>query len=275
MVVPRLYPPSWRELRPEEQKVQFAALEARIEAEAADFYEAARGLLLPIREAAKKQAASLRTRSWSELTKINIRPFFRRYATGLKERLNDVYQYARTEAAHEIGTAPPTVAAEYVEWMDVKSRITSQLHGNVLEAKIRSALLGRRPGEAPEAVVESVFDSFLGSEVRRGGTLWATLAIQAARRDVFFANRGRIYSYTWSAVLDRRVCEVCKFLDDITWRADDTTMFWPPIHWECRCLLVPTLVGEVYKPDISTILPEGYEPPGMVAFHKAVGVYQG
>lgn len=62
-----------------------------------------------------------------------------------------------------------------------------------------------------------------------------------ARLKTFHDNADLIDANQWIATLDRRTCPSCGALDGKQWKLSDTSLKKPPLHFRCRCSLVPVL----------------------------------
>jgi hypothetical protein len=192
------------------------------------------------------------------------------YRKAIKDHLNNIYNFAKAQASAEYRVPIIETTAAFIAWLESQSRILSELHQAVLDSRIRRSVLASDPATSPVRIGR-VFEDFSDSEVQKGEDLLAILSVQAAREDVVVQREVDLVSYTWSAILDRRVCPVCLTLDGTTWEANDPTIIHPPIHFRCRCLLVGTMRDAIYRPAI-TGLPKGYVlPTANQRFHNALG----
>lgn len=275
LVQPSTYP-SWRPLRPEEEKVQFATIEQKLDQTTDRFVSDLAKYLQSARDDVIVRAKRLRKRGWSQLREMSVRANFVGYRSYLKTHMNDLYQTSKTLAAKEMGVSGPVTSEAFSQWLDSKAQIVSRLHVSLLDAKIQTALLARTKGQTVEEVIGGVFDDFATKELAKGGGLLGVLSLQGGRRDVIQRYQEEIQTLTWSAILDQRVCAVCAFLDGLTWYADDASVVWPPIHWECRCILVPTMKGSPYTPTVTGLSDSWYDlPEEYKEFGRIVGAYQG
>lgn len=72
----------------------------------------------------------------------------------------------------------------------------------------------------------------------------------ATRLAVYERNRDVVRGVQWLTTLDTRSCVPCLPLSALVWTLDHApvghTRRWPgppPLHWQCRCVLIPALVG--------------------------------
>jgi SPP1 gp7 family putative phage head morphogenesis protein len=57
---------------------------------------------------------------------------------------------------------------------------------------------------------------------------------------------GYVLGYQYSAILDPRTTEICRWLDGKTYpiTSEKLELLTPPVHWNCRSILVPITVDE-------------------------------
>jgi len=72
-------------------------------------------------------------------------------------------------------------------------------------------------------------------------------AVNEGRQNAFDELQGQIGAYQWSAILDKRTCKTCKYLDGMYFSADDPLLqeIIPGLHSHCRCILVGILKEEL------------------------------
>jgi len=70
--------------------------------------------------------------------------------------------------------------------------------------------------------------------------------INQGRQKAYGDYVSRIVAYQWSAILDERVCPICRELDGMYFSPNDPLLEYirPPIHLHCRCILVGVLREE-------------------------------
>ncbi len=135
---------------------------------------------------------------------------------------------------------------------------------NVLLRSIETGELQRETAQK----LRDVFEPYVGDpgKIRDGKVVSAArleTIIRTNATDSF--NRGRIIEarqsgdllqgFSYSAIIDDRTTEVCRFLDGRVFRADDPNIdsLKPPRHFNCRSILVPQVVGTtIEEKDILT-----------------------
>lgn len=66
-------------------------------------------------------------------------------------------------------------------------------------------------------------------------------------RLAYFEDTGVVSAYQFSAILDDRTSDVCAGLDGVIMEGSDVAV--PPLHFNCRSLLIPITKYEEYEPD--------------------------
>lgn len=73
-----------------------------------------------------------------------------------------------------------------------------------------------------------------------------TEVMNKARRD-WFESTGVVVGYQYSAILDGRTTEICEKLNGKKFKAENAPI--PPLHFNCRSLLIPITKFEEFQPD--------------------------
>lgn len=74
-------------------------------------------------------------------------------------------------------------------------------------------------------------------------------AVNMGREEGFDDIKNDIGGFQWSAILDDRTCRLCESLDGTYFEPGDPALaeLKPPIHPNCRCMLVAVLKEELEK----------------------------
>lgn len=270
----------WRALRPEEERVQFGEIDDKISRASIRFHTTLRRILGEVKESAIQKALKLEDpTAWSALKELAFTGDMKDYRNFLTSFFVDVYSFGKRTQADELRIVPPQNSPELLRWIESKSQSLAALHASVLQFRVQSVLLGA-PTSPAEKVnylrrgIGTVFENFANQELDKGGELVATLALQAGREETIGSVWHRIVSFTWSAILDNRVCNICAKLDGVTWGRDDPTIIRPPIHLHDRCVLVAVGEADEYKPEI-TGTPKGFAlPKEYQSFVEGLGRYR-
>lgn len=99
--------------------------------------------------------------------------------------------------------------------------------------QITARVFGRRMGGVTEATVDKLR--------REASTIARTSVMDVSntvRHETFAENDDVVAAEKWVATLDTRTCPACGALDGEEWEVDDAHPR-PPLHFACRCSLVP------------------------------------
>ena len=87
----------------------------------------------------------------------------------------------------------------------------------------------------------------IGQMLATAAILNVAESVNLGRENGFNDIRDEIGGYQWSALLDHRTCPICKSLDGTYFEPGDSALaeLKPPIHPNCRCILVAVLREEL------------------------------
>jgi SPP1 gp7 family putative phage head morphogenesis protein len=147
-----------------------------------------------------------------------------------------------------------------------RTRARKELTGS--EQTIRFAVMPELPTQADEILdrflTEIPFEAkrIVKEEIAKGGGIkeamgalrvefpvWAKPKMERVARTVasYHFNVGRlevfkdagVKHYFVSAILDNRICPICYGVDGLVIDMDADLRSYPPLHWNCRCVVVP------------------------------------
>ena len=87
----------------------------------------------------------------------------------------------------------------------------------------------------------------IGQMLATAAILNVAEAVNLGRENGFEDIANEIGGYQWSAILDDRTCPICESLDGTYFEPGDPALaeLKPPIHPNCRCILVAVLKEEL------------------------------
>lgn len=255
--IPSAYdpPPFRRELNNRERRVGFAKLEDGLNRTEARVIDQLEGMLERERERVLRQLTGVvRKGSTSEilagLGSIEIRGETQ-LASAWAALMGDVGSIAveglRDELADYAASLPTTVGKDAEAMFrayasTAAERVTSQVTSEVRLELLNAYTSGvSRAGMA--AVVSELFDAYETSE-GRGPRLTTRMlsskALNYTRASAVERGGVPLRGAQYSAVLDRRTCELCERQDELVIPIEHTDLarFTPPVHHNCRCVWV-------------------------------------
>lgn len=118
---------------------------------------------------------------------------------------------------------------------------TGYLTGETTDKIIRNVMgtVGKNANLSEVGTIEKLYNS-----IERNTRTYLQSMASTTRNAMFEDNKSLFSGYKWLATLDRRSCLVCGRLDG---EIRDTLEEWqkelPPIHYNCRCTIVPIVKG--------------------------------
>lgn len=138
------------------------------------------------------------------------------------------------------------------QFLDVLDKETFEYIGGyrykILEKTKQALIAAVKDGAQLAAVIEDLRDRLGGlSEIsiERFARTKHTEVMNKGRLD-YFENTGVVAAYQYSAILDDRTSEICRGLHGKVFRAGTQPV--PPMHFNCRSLLIPITKYEEWEP---------------------------
>jgi SPP1 gp7 family putative phage head morphogenesis protein len=106
---------------------------------------------------------------------------------------------------------------------------------------------GMAAGETNAQIISRVRSAIEISRANAATLVQTSVATVAnnSRMETFKTNEDVIKRYRFITALDQVVCPICAAAADRTWKPGDDRMPNPPLHYNCRCLLVPEVFDGV------------------------------
>lgn len=182
-------------------------------------------------------------------------PFKKKIQTVLKSEFREHWKTSQEIARNELfksDFAQPLPSDEFLEFLESETfqfvgdwdfKITSEM--GVL---LREAIKDGRPLSSVIPEAEEEIKSKAQTSVERFSRTKGTEVMNRARLD-FFDKSGVISGYQFSAILDDRTTPICAGLHEKTFKAGREPV--PPLHFNCRSILVPITKFESFTPSKS------------------------
>jgi SPP1 gp7 family putative phage head morphogenesis protein len=240
-----------------ERKVNFAAIEHAMDR----FRARVTGEIAPIAKAAVRDLYhQIQSRVGDhpdrvdELMNIQIQPH---YALSVKKILfksfTDAHNEARMMAADELQQRSykvPLPDEKFLQFLNGESSVfVTDWAGNLEKTARTRVIAAIRDGTPLSEILDSAqSDGEDQSEVsiERYARTKFTDVMNRGRME-YFNDSGIVRAYQYSAILDDRTSDICDGLHGKVFEKDDAPV--PPLHFNCRSLLVPITKYEDYEPD--------------------------
>lgn len=191
----------------------------------------------------------------------------------LKASFVGIYQDAQSQAAGEILKSDfAKKAISNQKFLDVIEAETFNFVGDYeygILKRVRTELIAAIKDGKSLAMVEDVLDRDLKKmsqvQIERFARTKHTEVLNTARVE-FFQDSGVVAGYQYSAILDDVTTDICGALNGKKFLAGDEPI--PPLHFNCRSLLVPITKYEEFKPTESI---RGESPGKFIEDNKGEG----
>jgi hypothetical protein len=277
----------WRELTDPESKVQFSTIEKRANTAEEQLLKDVKPVIEKISaDATKRLKPLLEEKGANALDGFELK-----FGDDLKkvmgDQMLDTYSTAKTMAADELKVNAPAnkqkskdlitqhtqaiVDKQFADLLfELKTIVTDAVRKNKLDKTEFSV------GDVLSLIATAFLEFYESKEPLTASSL-ITTAINIGRDDVFQDNEDEIYGYQYSAILDDSVCRICEDLDSsvVPETTYYSTVWMPPIHFNCRCIWVAIMNDEQDKPDFTGLpdAPGGVTAPLLSHGHDDYAVY--
>jgi len=158
--------------------------------------------------------------------------------------------YAQAGVARKFATDPNYIPEEALRYLEAKALEVADITNSRVLGNVKLTLLnGIKQGQSVEEVIEALdlaFDGYTDTNPAKLETIVRTNFTDAFNQGRLVQSRQAeddgvtLTGYMYSAILDDRTTEVCRFLDRKIFKADDPDVdrLTPPRHFNCRSVLV-------------------------------------
>ncbi len=170
----------------------------------------------------------------------------------LKTSFISLYKDAKSQASTEIlkGVyAKPVTNEQFLEMIETETfQFVGDYEYGILK-RVRAELIAAIKDGKSLASIQDVLDRDMQElsdvQLERFARTKHTEVMNNARVD-FFNESGVVAAYQYSAVLDNATSDICSGLDGKIFESGDEPI--PPMHFNCRSVLIPITKYEEYKP---------------------------
>lgn len=171
----------------------------------------------------------------------------------LKQSFMSIYKDAQIQAAHELNKsdfALPTTSDEFLDLLEKESfAFVGDWEYNI-KKKTRVDLAAAIKDGKPLSTIVDVLDNdgkkLSEVALERYARTKHTEVLNRGRHE-YFQDSGVVAAYQYSAILDDRTSDICAGLDGKIFESGSEPV--PPLHFNCRSVLVPITKYEEFTPD--------------------------
>lgn len=173
----------------------------------------------------------------------------------IKKNLRDGYLRAKAQAQTELFKSQFLKPVAEDKFLEVIEAETFQFIGDweyAITKEARTAMIAAikegRPLSSVVGIIDESGKSASMVSIERFARTKTTEVLNNARVD-FFTTTKIVSGYQYSAILDDRSTEICRGLHGKKFKAGSEPI--PPLHFNCRSVLIPITIYEEFTPDES------------------------
>jgi len=255
-----------------ENKVDFAGIEVKMDTLESEFVDNLRPVFNKVLDQAIDDVRPMLDAGEIDKLDTLVMKFPNEYKNIIKATMTDGYNFAKKGASEELESkipATPTSSKDFVnqtaqsitdkQLEDLRFIITSTITGEFHKGQLSNEKVNLSADDVISQLQEQFEEFFSGKIALTGGVIVAE-SVNRGRDDVFSKYKSKISNYTFSAILDRKTCDLCAALDGsvVTEQEYKNTRFVCPLHYLCRCIWVAVLKTDPNIPD-NTGFPDGID----------------
>jgi len=247
----------WRKLTFAEKKVNFNGIQNRMNKLENNLNKESRELLTKAKdEYLKKLTSALEKKDAKLIKKLELK-FTREYTAILNKTMKDAYDFAKNNAAREMGVKPPSSNADIVRSINIGADTIAHKQSEQIIAEAKTVLVDRMAkGESVSKTIGAI-DAAIVKTIKKitrdTSSIIIAGHINLGRRTVFEKNEKKIYALQRSEILDSKTCNFCLSIDERIIKMDDQLGKIGTFHSSCRGIWVEILKDEEEKPKITGV----------------------
>ena len=248
---------SWRKLTFAEKKVNFEGIQNKMDKLENSLNKESRTLLTKAKEDyLKRLTPALEKKDIAAIKKLELK-FTKEYTKILNKQMKDAYDFAKSNAAREMGVKSPASNADVIRSINIGADTIAHKQAEQITAEAKTVLADRMAkGENVSktiGAIEAAITKTIKKVTRDTSAIVIAGHINLGRRTVFDKNASKIYALQRSEILDSKTCNFCLSMDERIIEIDDPLGKIGTFHSHCRGIWVEILQEEEEKPKISGV----------------------
>ena len=247
----------WRKLTFAEKKVNFTSIQSQMDKLEKNLTVESRKVLQKAKDDyLKKLTPAIEKNDVAKIKKLELK-FMKEYTVLLNDIMRKSYNFAKNNAAREMGVKAPADAQHVLRSINIGSDTIAAKHAQEITSKAKITLTDRMAKGENTAKIVGAIDATLVKVIDKVTRDTASIVIAGhinlGRRTVFEKNEGKIYALQRSEILDKRTCNFCLSIDERIIEKTDPLGKIGTFHSNCRGIWVEILMAEENKPKITGV----------------------
>lgn len=248
---------SFRKLTFAEKKVDFKALERKLDELEDSFDKETQALLNKEREVYMTKLTKAVQKGDKDAIKNATMNVQKAYARIIREKMKESYEYGKRNSALEMGVTTPANAKAIIDQIDIQSDAIAELHlaqiTNESKTKLVEALNKGESVNAALAVADAAIAKKITELTKNTSQIVMSGYVNHGRNTTFETHIEKIYALQRSEILDSRTCNYCLSIDGRIAEKNDPFTKNTIFHSGCRGIWVEILLDEEELPAIGGI----------------------
>lgn len=240
-----------------EKKVNFGNLKNEMDKQEKAFTKLLSGALNDEKDSLLKDlGAAIKAKDYTAIKNIELK-YSGKYKDEVFGKMKELYNFGKNGVATEMKVSPPANAKEEMDRLSAQASVLVDDHEIKVLTKTKMTALDSmaKGATSAEAIgrIEKTFKEAVDKLSQDTASIVTGGSINQGRRATQFANRGDVYAFQRSELLDDRTCMFCMSMDGRVVSPDDPWVGEDIFHSNCRGIWVEIMKDEAELPPITDI----------------------
>ena len=247
----------WRKYTAAEKKVNFGNIKNEMDKQEKEFEKLLKGALIDEKSELLKQFnAAVKNKNYKAIQTIGLK-YSGKYKDEVYNKMKELYNFGKNGVAAEMKVTPPANPKDEMERLRAQASVMVDDHEIKVLTKTKMAALDSMAKKATAIEVVARVGKTMDQAIIELSQTTASIitggSFNQGRRLTQFSNKGKIYAFQRSELLDDRTCMFCMSMDGRVVTINDPIVGEDIFHSNCRGMWVEILKDEAELPVITGI----------------------
>ena len=247
----------WRKYTAAEKKVNFGNIKNEMDKQEKEFEKLLKGALIDEKSELLKQFnAAVKNKNYKAIQTIGLK-YSGKYKDEVYNKMKELYNFGKNGVAAEMKVTPPANPKDEMERLRAQASVMVDDHEIKVLTKTKMAALDSMAKKATAVEVIARVGKTMDQAIIELSQTTASIitggSFNQGRRLTQFSNKGKIYAFQRSELLDDRTCMFCMSMDGRVVTINDPIVGEDIFHSNCRGMWVEILKDETELPTITGI----------------------
>jgi len=247
----------WRKYTAAEKKVNFGNIKNEMDKQEKEFEKLLKGALIDEKSELLKQFnAAVKNKNYKAIQTIGLK-YSGKYKDEVYNKMKELYNFGKNGVAAEMKVTPPANPKDEMERLRAQASVMVDDHEIKVLTKTKMAALDSMAKKATAVEVIARVGKTMDQAIIELSQTTASIitggSFNQGRRLTQFSNKGKIYAFQRSELLDDHTCMFCMSMDSRVVTINDPIVGEDIFHSNCRGMWVEILKDEIELPVITGI----------------------